>query len=530
VDNRFTRRQVLKHTAAAGAGAALAGMLPHSMEAAPRGGGVLRLALISSPVLNPIVLPSAFASLQVLKTMFNGLVRYSKKDLSPEPDLATSWSVSSNGLEWTFKLRDAVKWHDGKPFTAADVKFTYDAIANPKVTSYLRSNLAGIAATEVVDALTVRFRLQEPIASLPELLGYLNFIVPKHVLEAQDLNKPEAIMRAPVGTGPFRFKEQALGSHVVVTANPGYFLGKPHVDTIVFKVIPDVNTQVSQLLAGELDYAGLTPATSAPVEGNPRVQLSTADPTMYLYLALWNKHPVFSDKRVRQAVAYAIDREAILKNVYRGTGAKVAVGPVYPMLKTYFNPKVKRYDHDLERARALLREAGWTPGADGVLQQGGKKLSFELLVDRGNPTREQITIMIQQQLKAIGADPRLVMQEFAQVGSRSQTGRFEALVHWWVTPPTPDVYSYFACNARSNKWGSCNAELDRLLKEGRATTDVRRRKAVYDTVQELIAEDVPTVFLFHESEIRALSKRVHDWPSLDIRNAVLYLNEVWVDA
>ena len=135
MDTRLTRRQVLKQTTAAGAGAALAGMLPRPMEAAPRSGGVLRLALISSPVLNPIVLPSAFASLQVLKTMFNALVRYSKKDLSPEPDLATSWSVSSNGLEWTFKLRDGVKWHDGKPFTAADVKFTYDAIANPKVTS-----------------------------------------------------------------------------------------------------------------------------------------------------------------------------------------------------------------------------------------------------------------------------------------------------------------------------------------------------------------------------------------------------------
>ncbi len=529
MSDRMTRRQLLTRGMAAGAGAALATALP-GRGAAARTGGMLRLALISSPVMNPIVLPLAFASLQVLKTMFNGLVRYSKKDLSPEPDLATSWSVSPDGHEWTFKLRDGVKWHDGNPFTAADVKFTYDAIANPKVAAYVRSNMAGIVATEVVDPLTVRFRLNEPIASLAELIGYLNFIVPKHLLEGQDLNKPEAFMLAPVGTGPFRFKEQALGSHVIVTANPGYFRGRPNLDTIVFKVVPDVNTQVSQLLAGELDYAGLTPATAVPVQGSPRVQLATAEVAMYLYLALWNKHPLFSDRRVRQAFAYAIDREAMLANVYKGTGAKLAIGPVYPVLRTYFNPKVKRYDHNPERARALLREAGFTPGPDGVLQRGGKKLSFELLVDRGNPTREQIAIMIQQQLKTVGADPRLVMQEFAQVGPRTQVGQFEAVVHWWVTPPSPDVSGYFACNAKSNKWGSCDAELDRLLKEGRATTDVGRRKAIYDKVQELIAEDVPTIFLFHELEIRALAKRVHDWPALDIRNAVLYLNEVWVDA
>lgn len=526
----ITRREILKRSGILGAGMALASSaLPEGAAVAAQNGGSLRLALISTPVLNPIVLPAAFASLQVLKTMFNGLVKYSKTDLRPEPDLATSWSTSADGLVWTFKLRDGVKWHDGAPFTAEDVKFTFDAIVDPKVHSYLKSNLAGVTGTEVVDATTVRIRLSEPIASFPEILGYLNFIVPKHLLQPQDLNKPEAFMRAPVGTGPFRFKEAQAGSYVIVEANPSYFLGRPHLDSIVFKVMPDINTQVSQLLTGELDYAGLTPATAAPLRNNPRVSLSTADVPMYLYLALWNKHPVFADRRIRQAVACAIDRPAILKNVYRGSGAKIAVGPVYPVLKEYYTADVQRYDFNPDRAKALLREAGWTSGPNGVLQKDGKQFEFELLVDRGNPVREQIAIMIQQMLKSIGMAPRLTMQEFAQVGRRTQTGQFDAVVHWWVTPPTPDVSSYFACNARSNKWGSCNPALDRLLQQGRETMEPERRKEIYRQVQAIIAEDQPTVFLFHESEVRALSKRVRNWPPLDIRNAMLYMNEVSVE-
>ena len=160
-------------------------------------------------------------------------------------------------LTWTFQLRRGVTWHDGKPFTAADVKFTFDTMLDPKVNARYRGNFPGLQRAEVVDDQTVRFVFDAPLSAFPAMLAYNAYIVPKHLLEGQDLlNAPADFYRHPIGTGPFRFKEQLRGSHLTVEANPSYFEGRPHLDAIVFKVLPDPNAQIAQFRAGELDRPG----------------------------------------------------------------------------------------------------------------------------------------------------------------------------------------------------------------------------------------------------------------------------------
>jgi peptide/nickel transport system substrate-binding protein len=223
----------------------------------PRRGGTLSLPLNGNPKMWPLV--GSLPNILVNKVLYSYLLKYDAETLAPRGDLAESWEASSDGLAWTFHLRRNVKWHDGHPFTARDVKFSFEVRIDPNIPYYLRGNLAGLERVDIVDEHTVKMVFDEPKASLPVILGYLMDVIPEHVLKdyaPKDLISPTEFLQRPIGTGPFKLKEFVPNSHVTMVANEDYFEGRPYLDAMVFKIISDLDVQVAQLQTGAVDSPG----------------------------------------------------------------------------------------------------------------------------------------------------------------------------------------------------------------------------------------------------------------------------------
>lgn len=490
---------------------------------------VLRVAMNSDITLNPFTQPQQLPTSLVMKAVFSTLTRYRPGDQQPVGDLATSWQASDGGKTWEFKLRRGVKWHDGKPLTAADVKFTLDGIVDPKVNALFRSALKGLRRVDVVDDATVRLTFDQPFASLPIVLAWNIAIAPKHLLEGKDLNDLSDFLQKPVGTGPFRLKEVVKGSHVTIEAYPDYHDGAPKVRAIVYKVIADVNSVVAQLRTGELDMAVIEDVHRETLQSAPHLTFKVTHLPSTFFLALNNSRWPFTDRLVRQALALGLNRELMVQRLVKGD-SPVAGSPYARAFGPYFNASIKPYPYDQARARALLSEAGFKPGPDGVLvSRDGKRLAFELMVDKGNPVREQIALYTQQSWKQLGADVKVRVEEWSvyiKKGNQLPAGDYDARTSWRITPPDPDKTAEYTTGGFNNHYAYANPEVDRLMAEGRAITDMAKRVAVYHKIQELIHADAPIVWTHYQTEILAMSKRVRNYPDLGLRDALQWMHLV----
>ncbi|PLX89867.1 MAG: peptide-binding protein, partial [Desulfuromonas sp.] len=290
------------------------------------------------------VLSSDSASSDINGLVYNGLVRYDK-DLKIEGELAESWEISEDNLTITFKLRQGVKWHDGSPFTSADVLFTYQLYTDPKTPTAYAESFKQVSSAEAPDPYTFRVSYPEPYA--PALISWGMAIHPKHLLEGKDVTKSR-LSRAPIGTGPYMFKEWSSGEKIVLEANPEYFEGQPYIKRVVYRIIPDQSTQFLELQTVSLDFMGLSP-----------LQFDRQTDTVafkrlynkynylnfgYSYLGYNLNRPLFQDKRVRQALTYAIDKQEIIEGVLLGYG-RAATGPYKPDTWVY-NTGVKQYGYN----------------------------------------------------------------------------------------------------------------------------------------------------------------------------------------
>lgn len=487
-------------------------------------GGIVRLALPGDPVMNPIVGGDASA-VPFNRTCFSFLTRPDPLDLQPRPDLAESWEHSSDNTTWTFHLRKNVKWSDGKPFSADDVKFTIEAHQNPANNSTLRASMADIANVVVVDPVTVRFELKNPVGTFPTVVSYNAGIVPKHVLEGTDIPKNvEFNTKRPVSTGPFIIDEVVAGDHYSLKANPDYFLGRPKLDGIIFKILNDVNTQVAQLKSGELDFAVVLPANLAAFDGAANVKIETTPYIGFYHLSFNYQLPLFSDKRVRQAMVHAIDRPGIIKTVMQGK-AQPGVTPFPPIFKWAFDSSLQPPAYDPNRAKQLLAEVGWTPGSDGMLQKDGKRFTFTLDADTADPAREQSAVIAQQNFKAIGLDVQLRSRPFAAYVPDLLAKKYDAHVGFWVLPPDPDFTNYYVTGAGFNTINYSNAEVDKLIRAGRASSDIDTRKQAYFKIQQIMLDDPPGAILFYPQDIHASNKKLVSLPPLPFRELLQYSNE-----
>lgn len=508
------------------------GLAIQASAAGPQKGGVFTMPLSGNTKMWPM--QGGLYNILVNKVLYSSLIRYDREDLHPTGDLAESFSVSEDGLVWTFKLKKNVKWHDGTPFTAADVKWTFDTYTNPDVAYFRKRALKDLAKTEMTDDYTIKMHTKKPNASFPVILGYLVNILPKHKLEhlkPKEFVNPTEFLRHPIGTGSFKFDEYVPGSHLKVVANKDYYDGAPNIDAVVYKIIRDIDAQIAQAQTGQLDMVLIEPHQVPAVEKNPNLRIDLAKQVNYSYIGLRNTNPLFNDKRVRQALNYAVDKEAILKNVYKGMGT-ICNGPISPILSWVYYPDVKQYRHDPEKAKALLKEAGWSPGAGNILHKDGNPFKFTLLVDKGNPVREQLAVVAQDYWKRIGLDVQVETGEFAKILKtvRDPNPTYDAFVMWYIHPPDPDLIEYYGCGAGiMNMYQYCNSEADKLMEQGRSVFDRAKRAEIYKKFQEIIAEDAPNVYLYFPSEIRAMNKRVKNYASVGYRDASIYLNQIWLE-
>jgi len=505
------------------------GLLTLPVGAASPPVGAVVYPIVADPTFNPWH-PRAFVeSVFPNRVIFNGLTKPGK-DLQPAPDLAERWEVSKDGLTWMFFLRRNVKWHDGRDFTADDVKFTYDLVLNPKLATNYAANFRSVKEVAIVDRYTVRFILTTPTASLAAFAGTNAGILPKHAFEgvADPWAHDAFNKRAPIGTGAFRVQEYVPGSHVTLVRNDNYFLGRPTIDSITFKVLPDPNAQIAQLLSGELTLDIIeNPANVRPFQARPEIGISTVPQVNFYYLAPNYTNPIFKDKRVRQAMLYSLNRTAMINGFLQGF-ARQATGIISPALAYFYRADVKTYEFDRAKARALLAEAGWKPGPDGMLLKDGQRLKFALTFPRVQYF-EQLAALIQQYYRAVGIEVTLDGLEFNQfISQRFLPRKFDVVAGWWVTPADPDFYNYVHSTAGTGGFNVpvyANPEMDRLLEQGRASSDPAQRAATYRKFQELVAEELPYVYLWWPLEIRAINRRLTGVPEIGLRDAFQYTHE-----
>lgn len=457
------------------------------------------------------ILASDSASHSIAGLIYNGLVKYDK-NMNIVGDLAESWDISKNGLVITFHLRKGVKWHDGRPFTAKDVLYTYQVTVDPKTPTAYAGDFLKVKKAEVLDDYTFRVTYDKPFA--PSLISWSSAILPRHLLEGQDITK-SSLARHPVGTGPYLFKEWLAGQKIVLVSNADYFEGRPYVGGHVTRIIPDMATMFLELRARNIDMMGLTPLQYTRQTENNLFRQSF-DKYRYLafaytYLGYNLKHPFFVDKRVRQAISYAINKEEIISGVLLGLG-KPATGPYKPGTWAY-NENVKTYSYNPQKARELLRAAGWTKtNNDGFLEKDGLPFTFELITNQGNETRQKCAEIIQRQLKEVGIDVKIRILEWAAfINDFISKRRFEAVILGWTIPLDPDAYDVWHSSKTApeelNFISYKNPEVDALLEKARSTFDQKLRKKYYDRFQEILVEDQPYTFLYVPDELVIISKR-----------------------
>jgi len=443
--------------------------------------------------------------------IYNGLVKYDK-NINIIGDLAQSWDISANGLVITFHLRKGVKWHDGHPFTAADVLYTYQVTIDPKTPTAYAGDFLKVKKAEMLDDYTFRVSYDKPFA--PALISWGAAMLPKHLLAGQNITK-SPLSRHPIGTGPYRFKEWIAGQKIVLVSNPDYFEGRPYIDGYITRIIPDMATLFLELRAQGIDISGLSPLQYTRQTEN-KLFRSNFNKYRYLsfaytYLGYNLKNPLFGDKRIRQAISYAINKEEIISGVLLGLG-RPATGPFKPGTWAY-NGKVKIYDYNPQKARELLKEAGWQDSdGDQILEKDGRHFAFEIVTNQGNETRQKCAEIIQRQLAEVGIEVKIRILEWAAfINDFINKRRFDAVIMGWTIPPDPDAYDVWHSSKTApqelNFISYKNAEVDELVEKGRSTFDQKQRKKYYDRFQEILAEDQPYTFLYVPDNLIIVNKR-----------------------
>jgi peptide/nickel transport system substrate-binding protein len=480
----------------------------------PAHGDVLRSATIGDASNLIPMLASDSASHSIAGLIYNALLSYDGH-YNLYGVLAERWEVSEDGLALTFRLREGVEWQDGEPFTAEDVLFTYRLITHPETPTPYSESYKQVKKAEILDAHTIRFTYQEPYCPALESWASLD-ILPRHLLEGSDITK-SPLSRRPVGTGPYRFKEWKEQERIELSANHDFFMGHPWIERSVTRVIPDTATQFLQLKSGGIDQMGLTPTQWTRQTNNEAFggafNKFKYPVNSFVYLGFNLLDPRFADRRVRQAIAYAIDREEIVKGVLLGLGVP-GVSPYVPTTK-WFNADLAPYPYDPEKARRLLAEAGWADSdGDGLLDKNGKPFKFEIITNHGNAERKKTAVIIQQRVKAIGIDISIRTLEWAAfINDFIDEKKFEAVILGWSIGLDPDQYDIWHSSKTTKKElnfiSYSNSEVDKLLEQGRRRCEEGERKRIYDRLQEIIYDDQALVFLYVPYALVTVHKRFH---------------------
>jgi peptide/nickel transport system substrate-binding protein len=448
-------------------------------------------------IINPILTDRSISQ-ALVQLIFNSLVRLNKEML-PEPDLAESWDISDDGLTYTFHLRKGVKFHDGVELTSEDVKFTYESAANPRIGCNWRDYFEDVMKYEAPDKYTFRITLKEPCASLLSRLR--EYIAPKHLLEGKDIHTAEFNYH-PVGTGSFRFREWTNDDKIILTANPDYYEGRPAIDKIIATGYDSPEKQWGPFMRGEIDIAFFLSKEDFEIARRDPDFVTYTFPSPYTYGLEYNpEHPFFIDKKIRQAIGYAINTREIINKMENGYGMP-STGPFMPGVWSY-NPEIKPIEYNPQKALALLKDAGWSLNKKGILEKDGNEFRILMLVNNKAREGAMLARMIYIDLYKIGI--RMDIKDFDP--NKAGEPEYKKLVEEAgiyvnafiiMTDPTEIARDWDSRQkVRATKlWQYQNPEIDKLFDMGQVTSNINERKRIYHRIHSIIFEEQPVSFLY----------------------------------
>ena len=415
---------------------------------------------------------------------------------------------ADGGMDVTWKLRPGVKWHDGVPHSAADVKFTVDAINKGDWKPESVDGFDRITSVDTPDSLTAVVHYKEVYA--PYRLQFVRGTLPRHKLEGRDLNSANDYNRAPLGTGPYKVAEWKTGEYILLERAPGYWRGDslPHIGRILFKFLTNTTPRINQLKSGEVHMVALVPWDKVrELRGMPTLRLNQVVGNGYEHVSLnQRRFAPFADVRVRQALAHGVDRELIV-NTLLDTLVTVVNGPIQPLSPAY-EPNVMQYAYDPPKSRALLDAAGWRAGADGIRAKDGKRLAFTLITQAGFAIRENVSQALQQQFRDIGVEAKVQLVDGTAISSLWFNGTFDAMLHWWQQGADPEITLFFAADRAPPAGRNINylsdSALTSLLYRSDRTANEAERIALLKDAQRRVAELAPEIPLYNTAKIDAV--------------------------
>lgn len=460
-------------------------------------GGTLRAAIAGEPDQLDPNSTTAYFSFQVLENVFDTLIQ-PDANLEMQPALAESWDVSEDQLTWTFNLREDVTWHDGSDFTSADVAYTYNRIIDEQLSSSWRFSAIEDIATP--DDLTVEITVSSPS---PNLLANIGGYKGVAIVQEENVESGE-IATHPIGTGPFVFESWSSGQGISLSANADYWDGAPQIDGVDFQFVSEPSTAVAALQSGEADWTdNVPPQQVESLAGNDTVELGQVGSNDYWYLALNQGNEPFDILEVRQAIAYALDRDGITDAAMFGNATvnQTAI-PANSAWYTEFD----EFSYDDARASELLDDAGVDP-AD---------IPMEIMVATDYPETVTAAQIILDQLSDIGIEGSITQYDFGTWLDNQGEGNFDMLMMGWLGNIDPDdfYYSQHHTDGGNNYQGYSNARVDELLDQGRTETDDAARKAIYDEVATLVASEASYIYLYNPDVIQAWSPSVQGYEVL----------------
>ena len=497
-----------------------------SASAAPPKDAIV-IGLVAEPVTMDPPQITDLNSARVTKRIFEGLVAQELGSYKLVPGLAQSWDISKDGLTYTFKLRPNVKFHDGTPFNAEAVKFVFERQLNDKgpyyatgTYPYVKGFLGNVAGVEVLDAGTVQIKLKAPLAPFLQYLAHQSLFM----FSPESLKKwGKDVVKHPVGTGPFKLDAWEPGVRVVLARNDEYWGGPPKIRQAIYVPIVEAQARLVALKTGDIDLTMDVPPDSLDeLRRDPNVVVAESNSSAVWYVMLNTRHPILKDRRVRQALNHAVNKDAIIRDILRGT-AIVSRGPMSPVYGTFYEDNTARYPHDLDKARALLREAG---------HPNGFELTF-LVPESGSGMQSPVEMatVIQANLAQIGVRAKIQTMEWGAYLRKYLEQPDMAEMSWNPSIGDPDHMMYMLLSSDRfppafNAGYYQNDRVDDLLRRARTTVDEKARVPLYREAQKLVVEDAPWIFVDHGKQVIVHRKRVQGFklhPNFD-----LVLTPVWL--
>ena len=488
----------------------------------PKRGGTLTYTFHPEPVAISTIATTAVPVALAATKVYESLLEYDGPGLEPKPGLAESWTVSPDRLTYTFRLRDGVKWHDGKPFTSEDVKFSIESIVRP-FHSRGRTYFGEVTAIETPDPRTVVFKLKTPVPYfLKAFQAGESPIMPRHGFTEDEISgnriRQAKIMQQPIGTGPFKLKEWQRGSHIIFERNPDYWkAGRPYLDQLVLRVLPDGAARAIAVEKGEVDLApmsALPPAEMQRLSKLPNLVSSeqgseALGPLMWLEINMREKP--LSDVRVRQAISMAIDREKLVDVIWYGNG-KPSRGPIVSGNPVHFDKTLKPFEYNVQKANRLLDEAGYPRAAGNVrfkLTQNFLPYGEEWVRQAEYIRQElgKIGIQVETQSVDMGGWLRRIYTDW----NYDFTSNF---THNYVDPTIGAQRAFTSDNIRkgasfSNSMDYRNPRVDELFNKAAALDDGPERNQAWKELQAILREEMPVIFLIEIGYTNIWNKRVH---------------------